>query len=106
MVDIFAVTILVALVHLGAIANIEAQKGVVFFAAVVVITMFAAMSFDPRLIWDTKESEDACEYALEPDAPEFSEPVVQARKHQLSLVWLVPVIAALIGGWLIYKTLV
>ena len=62
MVDIFAVTILVALVHLGAIANIEAQKGVVFFAAVVVITMFAAMSFDPRLIWDTKEPEDACEY--------------------------------------------
>jgi paraquat-inducible protein A len=61
MVDIFAVTILVALVHLGAIANIEAQKGVLFFAAVVVITMFAAMSFDPRLIWDTKEPEDACE---------------------------------------------
>ncbi len=41
----------------------------------------------------------------EPDAPEFSEPVVQARKRQLSLIWLVPVIAALIGGWLIYKTL-
>jgi paraquat-inducible protein A len=58
MVDIFVVTILVALVHLGAIANIEAQKGVVFFAAVVVITMFAAMTFDPRLIWDTKELED------------------------------------------------
>jgi len=61
MVDIFAVTILVALVHLGAIANIEAQNGVLFFAAVVVITMLAAMSFDPRLIWDTKEPEDACE---------------------------------------------
>ncbi|MFH0995156.1 MAG: MlaD family protein [Pseudomonadota bacterium] len=42
---------------------------------------------------------------LEPDAPDYSEPVVQARKRQLSLVWLVPVIAALIGGWLIYKTL-
>jgi paraquat-inducible protein A len=62
MVDIFAVTVLVALVHMGAIANIEAQKGVLFFAAVVVITMFAAMSFDPRLIWDTKEPEDACKY--------------------------------------------
>jgi paraquat-inducible protein A len=62
MVDIFVVTILVALVHIGAIANIEAQRGAVFFAAVVVITMFAAMSFDPRLIWDTKEPEDACEY--------------------------------------------
>ncbi len=42
---------------------------------------------------------------LEPDPSEFSEPVIQARKHQLSLVWIVPVIAALIGGWLIYKTL-
>ncbi len=41
----------------------------------------------------------------EPDAPEFSAPVVKARKHQLSLIWLVPVIAALIGGWLIYKTI-
>jgi len=38
------------------------------------------------------------------DVPEFSEPVVQARNHQLSFIWLVPVVAALIGGWLIYKT--
>ena len=57
MVDIFVVTILVALVHLGALANIEAQAGAAFFAAVVVITIFAALSFDPRLIWDAKESE-------------------------------------------------
>ena len=42
---------------------------------------------------------------LEPDATDFSEPVVQARKSQLSLIWLIPVVAALIGGWLIYKTL-
>lgn len=55
MVDIFVVTILVALVQLGALANFEAQSGVMFFAAVVVITMFAARSFDPRLIWDIKE---------------------------------------------------
>jgi len=34
----------------------------VFFAAVVVITMLAAMSFDPRLIWDVKEPQDECEY--------------------------------------------
>jgi len=52
MVDIFVVTILVALVRLGNLATIEAGPGAVFFAAVVVITMFAAMSFDPRLIWD------------------------------------------------------
>ncbi len=56
MVDIFVVTILVALVNLGALATIQAEPGAVFFCAVVVITMFAAMSFDPRLIWDTEES--------------------------------------------------
>ena len=56
MVDIFVVTILVALVKLGALASIQAQSGAVFFCAVVVITLFAAMSFDPRLIWDTEES--------------------------------------------------
>jgi paraquat-inducible protein A len=58
MVDIFVVTILVALVNLGALASIHARSGAVFFCAVVVITMFAAMSFDPRLIWDTEESTD------------------------------------------------
>jgi paraquat-inducible protein A len=52
MVDIFVVTILVALVHLGNLASIEAGAGAVFFGAVVVITMLAAESFDPRLIWD------------------------------------------------------
>jgi paraquat-inducible protein A len=55
MVDIFVVTILVALVNLGALASIQAGPAALHFAAVVVITMFAAMSFDPRLIWDEKE---------------------------------------------------
>ena len=58
MVDIYVVTILVALVRMGALADIDAGSGAVFFGAVVVITMFAAMSFDPRLIWDTKEQQD------------------------------------------------
>jgi len=33
----------------------EAGPGAIFFAAVVVLTMFAAMSFDPRMIWDIRE---------------------------------------------------
>jgi paraquat-inducible protein A len=57
MVDIYVVTILVALVRLGNLASIEAEMGAIFFAAVVVITMFAAMSFDPRLIWDIWEQQ-------------------------------------------------
>jgi paraquat-inducible protein A len=58
MVDIYVVTILVALVNLGNLATIKAGPGAGFFAAVVVITIFAAMSFDPRLIWDAKETLD------------------------------------------------
>jgi paraquat-inducible protein A len=55
MVDIYVVTILVALVRLGNLATIEAQAGAVFFAAVVVLTMLSAMAFDPRLIWDAAD---------------------------------------------------
>lgn len=57
MVDIYVVTILVALVRLGNLATVEAEMGAIFFAAVVLITIFAAMAFDPRLIWDTWEQE-------------------------------------------------
>jgi paraquat-inducible protein A len=55
MVDIYVVTITVALVKLGAVAQVEVGPGAVYFAAVVIITMLAAMSFDPRLIWDVAE---------------------------------------------------
>ncbi len=52
MVDIYVVTISVALVRLGELASVRAEPGAVFFGAVVVLTIFAAESFDPRLIWD------------------------------------------------------
>lgn len=52
MLDVFVVTVLVALVRLGYVSTVEAGVGVVYFALVVIITMFAAMTLDPRLIWD------------------------------------------------------
>lgn len=58
MVDVYVVTILVALVHLGSIASVQAQIGSFFFGAVVVLTLLAAESFDPRLIWDLIEDND------------------------------------------------
>jgi paraquat-inducible protein A len=58
MLDVFVVTVLVALVRLGYLTTIEAGPGIVYFAAVVVITMIAAMTFDPRLIWDALENND------------------------------------------------
>jgi paraquat-inducible protein A len=59
MVDVYVVSILVALVHLGNLASIQAEAGAVFFCAVVILTMFAAMSFDPRLIWDAANPNQA-----------------------------------------------
>ena len=52
MVDVFVVAILVALVQLGVISTVTPGPAILSFAAVVVLTMFAAMSFDPRLLWD------------------------------------------------------
>ncbi len=55
MIDVFMISILIALVKLKALATIEAGPGALAFAAVVIFTMFAAMTFDPRLIWDQVE---------------------------------------------------
>jgi paraquat-inducible protein A len=52
MLDVFVVTLMVGLVQFGAFADIEAGPGAAAFAAVVLLTMLAAKSFDPRLIWD------------------------------------------------------
>ncbi|MCU7646472.1 paraquat-inducible protein A [Pseudomonas piscis] len=52
MLDIFVIAILVALVNFGNLARIEANLGAAAFASVVVLTMLAAVTFDPRLIWD------------------------------------------------------
>jgi paraquat-inducible protein A len=56
MTDIYVVTILVALVQLGNLTTIEAGVGAIFFGAVVVLTIIAALTFDPREIWDNMES--------------------------------------------------
>lgn len=58
MIDMFMLSILVALVKLGAVATIEPGIGATCFAGVVIITIFAAESFDPRLIWDSMEESD------------------------------------------------
>ncbi|MFK7604968.1 MULTISPECIES: paraquat-inducible protein A [unclassified Pseudomonas] len=58
MLDIFVIAILVAVVNFGRIASVEANLGAVAFASVVVLTMLAAVTFDPRLIWDNTESDD------------------------------------------------
>lgn len=57
MLDIYVVTLLAALVQLQSLATVKAGPGAIAFGAVVVLTMFAAMRFDPRLIWDPLQKE-------------------------------------------------
>ncbi len=59
MLDIYVVTILVSLVQLQLVATVTPDNGALAFCAVVVLTMLATMSFDPRLIWDSAEQEKA-----------------------------------------------
>ena len=58
MLDIFVIAILVAVVNFGRLASVEANLGAAAFASVVILTMLAAVTFDPRLIWDNPESDD------------------------------------------------
>jgi paraquat-inducible protein A len=58
-IDVFMISLLVALVQFGVLATVEVEAGAVAFAAVVVITMFAAEAFDPRLMWDAVEGRNA-----------------------------------------------
>jgi len=57
MVDVFVIAILVTLVQFGNTASVTPDIGALSFAAVVILTMFAARTFDPRLIWDNLSDE-------------------------------------------------
>jgi paraquat-inducible protein A len=54
MLDVFLLAILVALVRLGKFATVTPGPGIVAFASVVVLTIFASASFDPKQIWQSE----------------------------------------------------
>ena len=58
MVDIFVDTFTVALIQLQPLMYVKPNRGIFFFAAVVILTMLAVQSFDPRLIWDPASSKE------------------------------------------------
>ncbi|GAB0115592.1 paraquat-inducible protein A [Acidisoma sp. C75] len=70
MIDIFMVSILVALVQFGQVAEIQAQVGAPCFAAVVILTMIAVIVFDPRVMWD-RASGRRLAAAARPAGPAF-----------------------------------
>ena len=51
MLDVFVVVLLVGMIHFGPFAGVQPESGLLAFGAVVVLTIFAAASFDPRLLW-------------------------------------------------------
>ena len=57
MLDVFVVALMVAVVELGFITSVAAGPAINYFTITVIFTMFAANSFDPRLLWDKKEGE-------------------------------------------------
>lgn len=66
MLDIYVVTLLTALVRIPTLAIVTPEPGAMAFGAVVVLTMLAAMSFDPRLIWDSAPSSGETSTAGDP----------------------------------------
>jgi paraquat-inducible protein A len=55
MLDIFVVGLMAGLVQLGSLTTIAPGPACIAFAGVVILTMFAEMAFDPKLIWDRME---------------------------------------------------
>ncbi|MNH35502.1 Paraquat-inducible protein A [compost metagenome] len=58
MLDVIVVALVAALVKFQALGDIEPRPGILFFGLVVVFTMLAAMSFDPRMIWESRQPEE------------------------------------------------
>ena len=52
MIDVFVVILLVALIQFGGIASVYPGPAAAAFAAMVIATMFSALFFDTRLLWD------------------------------------------------------
>ena len=66
MIDVFMLTTLVGLLHMGALVTVRPEEGAVAFAAVVVITMFATELFDPRVMWDAASARPMQENGVVP----------------------------------------
>jgi paraquat-inducible protein A len=56
MLDVFLLSVLVALIRFGQFATVIPGPGVIAFASVVVLTILASSSFDPRLIWQEEKT--------------------------------------------------
>ncbi len=117
MIDIFMGSLLVALLQFGSIVSVVPGPGALAFASVVILTMLAAQTFDPRLMWDAAGAQRP-QFRTRPrpasDHPEAHRLRTSrarwfarnsTRRRRLSLpIWAIPIVSALIGGWLAWRT--
>jgi paraquat-inducible protein A len=77
MVDVFVVAVMVALVQLGNLMSIHPGPAALSFGAVVVLTMLAALSFDPRILWDRANASERgpIPSKLQPQANHVATPI-------------------------------
>jgi hypothetical protein len=110
MIDIFVVGILVSVVQLGNYMTITPGPGALAFAGVVMLTMLAAMSFEPRLLWDRLDDVRRPEpptnhsgiLSDQPTPPPAATPEIR-RAQRWNIVWVVPHRRLLLGAWLLYR---
>ena len=97
MLDVFVDTFTVALIQLQPLMSVKPGAGVLFFAAVVVLTMIAAETFDPRLIWDSSKTRriKMTENSDLTNIPQAT--AVPKKRRRFSVVWIIPILAAVVA---------
>jgi paraquat-inducible protein A len=75
MLDVFVVTLTVALVRFQSYAEVTAGPGVIAFGSVVILTLAASMQLDPRLTWDGVQDSPQLSHTSHDDRPETPLPV-------------------------------
>jgi paraquat-inducible protein A len=69
MLDVFVVVLLVGMIRFGPFAGVEAEAGLLAFGGVVVLTILAAASFDPRLLWPEPRRASSVSASVQTDLP-------------------------------------
>ena len=80
MLDVFVVVLLSAMANFPGFSQIQADEGAVAFGAVVILTIFAAMSYDPRLGWDAEPQADNASSTPKPNNKEAA-PLADPAEH-------------------------
>ena len=75
MLDVFVVSLLTGLVQIQGFAQVTAGVGIGAFGGVVVLTMMASLSFDPKLIWDTADPDTPATFKVLSELTAESKPV-------------------------------